>query len=565
MIRKPVSFKHYVHSEFYNKSQLHFAIRTIYEDKQGLFWLGTSNGLYKFDKINNKFTNYSINYDNSNSNTTSNIFSIFEDTENTLWLGTEGNGLCCFNRESGNCVFYKNNPKDSNSLCNDNVRAIYEDHHNNLWIGTSNGLNKYNKQKKTFHKYTTKDGLPNNLIYAIVGIKNGLWLSTNKGLSFFDFKLNTFRNYFVSDGLQSNEFNQNAYYQSYSGLIYFGGVNGLNEFNPANVKDNAYIPPVYITDFLFYNKTENSNNKTLIKKSVLFTEEIKLSYKDNIFSFVFASLHYLSPEKNEYSYKMEGFDKEWVNCGNKRYVTYTNLSPGEYTFKVRGSNCDGIWNYEGDSIKIIIKPPFWKTKWFYGLIFIALLISIYSYVRYRTYKLRKDKKMLIDKVRERTAEIETQNEDILNKNEELQQQKEEIFSQKELLEDTNKELARINVYLSKLSNQSQNKETAIIIADANGIIQWVNESFVKLYEFNEANFITEKHNILDRCINEETKLIMQQNIENKTLLVFETINKTSSGEGIWVQTTLLPIEDKFGNLTKIVIIETDISSFVKNA
>ncbi len=562
---KNKSFKHFVFSKDYYKSQLHFAIRTIYEDKQGLLWLGTGNGIYTFNKLNSKFTNIAIHSDDTTKYTATNIFAIYEDSDDNLWFGTEGNGLCCYNRETNYCNFYKNTPKDTNSISNNNVRAIYEDNNKNLWIGTSGGLNKFNKQTKTFTTYTTLNGLPNDLIYSIVGVENGLWLSTNKGLSYFDFKLNKFRNYYANDGLQSNEFNQNAYFKSSSGFIYFGGVNGLNFFDPNNVKDNNYIPPVYISDFLYYNRAENSDNNTLISKSILYDDEIKLSYKENVFSFIFSSLHYLAPEKNEYSYKMEGFDKDWVLCGNKRYVTYTNLSPGEYTFKIKGSNSDGIWNNEGDSIKIIITPPFWKTKWFYALVFLIVGLIIYTYTRIRIKMLLRDKRKLEYKVLLRTTEIEAQKKEIVNKNEELLQQKEEIVSQKELLEDTNKELSSINIYLSKLSNQSQNTEIAIVISNDKGDIQWVNENFIKLYEINEMDYIAKNNNIFERCINEETKQEMIQSIENKASLVFETINKKSSGEGVWVQTTLLPIEDKDGKLVRIVLIENEISSFVKNA
>ena len=210
-----------------------------------------------------------------------------------------------------------------------------------------------------------------------------LWLSTNKGISKFNPITGLFRNYDVRDGLQSNEFNQGAYHQSKSGNMFFGGINGITKFHPDSVKDNPHIPPIVITDFQLFNKPvligiDTSNNRSILKKSITETEEIELFYDDNVISFEFAALDFHIPEKNKYAFIMEGFDRDWTYTdANRRFVTYTNLDPGVYTFRVKGSNNDGVWNEKGTALKIIITPPWWATWWAYTLygLFAVVLFS----------------------------------------------------------------------------------------------------------------------------------------------------------------------------------------------
>ena len=222
------------------------------------------------------------------------------------------------------------------------------------------------------------------MIHGILEDDHGnLWLSTNKGISKFNPADTTFRNYDVMDGLQSNEFNQWVYHQSKNGEMLFGGNNGFNIFHPDSIKDNLYIPPVIITEFqLLHNPVsvgfDESINRSILKKTIIETEEIELFYDDNVISFEFSALDFHIPEKNKYAYIMEGFDKDWTYTdANRRFVTYTNLDPGEYTFRVKGSNNDGVWNEEGTALKIIITPPWWATWWSYILygVFVVVLFS----------------------------------------------------------------------------------------------------------------------------------------------------------------------------------------------
>jgi signal transduction histidine kinase len=260
-----------------------------------------------------------------------------------------------------------------------------------MWIGTSGGLNKVIRKDNHFHdidkdnelefySYHINDGLPSEVIVGIVEDNIGnLWLSTANGVSKFNVSDISFTNYTESDGLQSDEFWHNAYFKDQNGRIYFGGNNGFNVFDPDSIKENPILPQVVFTDIKIFNKSvkigEEINGDVIISKSISETSQIVLSHKNNILSLEFAALHYTEPDKNRYAYKMEGFDKEWIETSaDLRFATYTNLPARKYTFKVKASNSDGVWNEEGTSLKIIVTPPFWRTIWFrFSMIALTIL------------------------------------------------------------------------------------------------------------------------------------------------------------------------------------------------
>jgi len=334
-------------------------------------WAGTlSEGLFRFDKLKKAFTKYSDLRNFNRTLSSERIKCLLTDWEGILWIGTDMGGLNRLDPERGLITHYKFDKDDPDSVSDNYIISMMETGEDVLWVGTMNkGLNRFDKKSKTFRRFTADDGLPDNTIRGIMEDETGnLWISTNNGLCRFDPVNITFRNYNIDDGLQSKEFNDGAYYKDEEGSMYFGGVNGFNFFHPRDIKDNPYVPETVITDFRIFNKSVCSGDEnSFIKKNITETKEIILSYRESVFSFEFAALIYNNPSRNQYSYMMEGFDREWIFCGTRRFATYTNLEPGEYIFRVRGSNNDGVWNLEGTSIKIVITPPFWKTWWFRSL------------------------------------------------------------------------------------------------------------------------------------------------------------------------------------------------------
>jgi hypothetical protein len=279
-------------------------------------------------------------------------------------------------------------PKDTSGITTGFVTAVFEENPSTIWAGTMNGLNRIDLNTRKITKFFEKNGLPNNSIRGIIKDNSGLmWVSTNKGIVRFDplkvSQKSTFKIFSKLDGIQGNEYVIKSCYKTRSGRLLFGGVNGFDFFDPAQVVDNSYVPPIVITDFQLFGKSVKPGTEdSPLEKNISETEEIVLSYKQSVFSFQFTALSYRASDKNQYKYKLEGFDDDWVDAGTNRSVTYTNLDPGEYTFMVKGSNNDGVWNEKGTAIKIIITPPFWATWWFRAIVILLIAWFIrYMYIR----------------------------------------------------------------------------------------------------------------------------------------------------------------------------------------
>jgi len=362
-------------------------IGNLLEDTTGNWWIGTwQGGLNYYDAHTNTFTYYSSDPRDLTGINDPFVQSMFLDSRHNLWIGTMGNGLNLLTPAAGRFIRYRHDEKNSQSLSNDIINYILEDKKGRLWVGTLNGLNLFNPATQTFSKYFQKDGLPNNVIQGMLEDKKGnLWIATNNGISRFDPEAKTFQNYEYNDGLQGAVFNRGACLKTLNGDMFFGGSRGFNIFNPDSIRANTLVPPVYITDFQVFNQSVKPGEKgSPLKTPIIDADGLTLSYKQSVFSFEFTALNYSLQEKNQYAYKMEGFDKDWNMVGTQRKATYTNLDPGEYTFRVKASNNDGIWNEEGASIKIFITPPFWKTAWFTTLLIVLAIGGVYAIYRSRT-------------------------------------------------------------------------------------------------------------------------------------------------------------------------------------
>jgi len=336
-------------------------VRTIYEDRQGNLWFGYNNaGLYKYDPETNVFESYRHIHLRPDGRQPYLILAIYEDQSGILWIGTDGGGLIRFNPANQVYNKYGSNVGGNRGIGSPRVNDINEDIDGNLLVGTSNGLVIIHNDRETVHHYNEKNGLANSFIYAIeIDRFNNYWVSTNRGLSHIKKQGNdrlSFRNYDAEDGLQSNEFNTGCSFQTINGEFLFGGINGYTSFYPEQVKDNPTVPVMTITHFQIGEEIIKGNpNKA----------KYEIDYDDNSLTFEFASLEYTNPGKHRYKYKMDGFDEEWITSGFRRFTTYTNLDAGDYVFRVKGTNNDGIWSTEEANIYVKIIPPIWQTPWAY--------------------------------------------------------------------------------------------------------------------------------------------------------------------------------------------------------
>jgi two-component system, sensor histidine kinase ChiS len=399
--RQTETFRHYETEKQNSESLSNNRVWSVLEDEQGTLWVGTANGLNAFDRQTERFTRYLPDPQNPNSLGHAIVYKVHRAHSGILWLGT-GGGLDKFTPETGTFTHYHHDDNQLNSLSNDTVFAIYEDRAGSLWLGTwGGGLDRFDPQTETFTHYREKDGLPNNVVYGIVADRQDhLWMSTNRGIAQFDPATATFQRYNVHDGLQSDEYNLGAYYAGPSGTLFFGGIQGLNAFMPEEIRANPYIPPVVITDFQLFNTSVRpgvrSDGRTLLSSPIETTEEIVLSHEDYVLTFEFAALHYSAPERNQYAYMLEGFDPGWNQVGSRRFATYTNLPAGTYLLHVKGTNSDGIWKQTGKTLKITIRPPFWKTWWFFLLVGngLAMLVGAFYFQQMRKLRAEQTAKLL---------------------------------------------------------------------------------------------------------------------------------------------------------------------------
>jgi ligand-binding sensor domain-containing protein/class 3 adenylate cyclase len=393
-------------------------INSIIEDHQDNIWVGTRDGLYKISRENDKITPYFVEFGNVKSLSSNFIRVVYEDAHGNIWIGTNGGGLDKIIPASATkpetVVAYKFKADSEKSIGNNTVLAILEDKSGLLWLGTNGGgLNSFNPKSLEFSRYTIQQGLASNVVYGILADKNeNIWVSTNKSISKLNKASHTFRNYEEYDGIMNNGFNPGACCMSKRGEFFFGGINGVNAFYPEKLIINPLPPKLVLTNFEIFYKPVKIGKGHPLRRHISIADEVILGARDNVFSFTFAALHYTLPERNQYAYKMENFDEEWNFSGTRRVAPYTNLDPGEYTFRVKGSNSDGIWDDKGISIKVIVKPPYWKTWWFRILLAAGILGCIYAWNRSRIKGIEEQKNLLERQVTERTAEVILQKKEL---------------------------------------------------------------------------------------------------------------------------------------------------------
>ena len=410
-------FTHYRHDPNNPQGLADAIVRAVYEDRAGRLWVGTKWGLDLLDRETGIFTHFRHEEDDPHSLVDNRLRVLYEapSEPGVLWIGTDG-GLDRFDVAEGVFTHYRSDPDDPQSLSYNSIRSIYEDRVGHFWIGTRSGLNRLDRQTGRFTWFTEDDGLPSGVIQDILEDEyDYLWLSTARGLARFDPRRQGFRTYDADDGLLNRAFDLGAYSQS--GELFFGGLDGLDVFHPDDLQDNLHVPPVVLTAFTQFGEPVR------LDRDIAEIEEIQLSYRDTHFGFEFAALDFANPQKNQYAYRLEPFESEWIPAGTRREARYTNLDPGTYTFRVKGSNNDGVWNEEGTAVRVVITPPWWKTQWFRVLGLMGIVGVFYSIYLARVWSITARNRALQQEIDERKRverERETFVEELEAKNAELE-------------------------------------------------------------------------------------------------------------------------------------------------
>jgi serine phosphatase RsbU (regulator of sigma subunit)/ligand-binding sensor domain-containing protein len=381
-------------------------IHDFLKDKNENLWLYSFDGLYKRSKGENVFKHYDLSLLGGSNE----IYGALESKKHGLWLLTT-NGLFLYNYKTDRIERHGFDKSKGDVFGTQDINSLYEDYTGTVWVGTwQGGLSKYNVETKKIKTYTRNDGLPSMSIQGILEDKekDALWLSTFDGLSYFNKKTEKFNNFSIADGIQSQLFAEGACLKTSQGLFIFGGANGITVFSSNDVNNNSIAPKVFLTDLKLFNKSIIPGDNSILEKPIYETKEIILAHDQNNISIEFTALHFSNPGQNKTMYKLENFENVWRDAGSQQSAFYPNLSPGEYLFRVKAANNNGVWNEEGASLIIIIKSPWWQTWWAYSLYLLGF-VSLLGGVRKVELERRKEnenKKLLQLENERKTNELE---------------------------------------------------------------------------------------------------------------------------------------------------------------
>ena len=442
-------------------------IRFLYADREGKVWASARNGLHRIDPSSNGVLTFRHDPSDIHSMADSVVRPVLEDRRGNLWVGTF-NGLDLLDRKTGRFTHYRNNPNDAGSLSHNEVHYLFEDDDGMLWIGTAAGLNRMERRPDGsvhFRRFLRKDGLADDAIAGILPDRGKyLWLSTNTGISRLDMGNGQVRNYSGVDGTIEGAYFDGSALRAADGTLYFGGFNGITAFDPQDVRENSSAPTAVITDFQIFNKPvrpgQGGANKGVLQQAIEYTRSLSLREGDSVFSLEFAALHYAAPQRNRFAYQLVGFDKDWVvTDAGKRFATYTNLDPGNYLFRVKAANKDGIWNDNAATLEINIAPPYWKTWWFRLCMLVVAMGGAWAAYHMRVRALRSQQMQLEKQVGLRTAEVELKNQLLQEQKRELEQRDKHLSLAKQRAEEATRQKSE---FLANMSHEMRTPLAGVI-------------------------------------------------------------------------------------------------------
>lgn len=372
-------------------------IYRVMKDDRGGYWIGTHHGLARFDPLTGRFSRFPALNDGLPFNI---VNDILQDRARRIWIGSS-NGLFRYDRERNEFIRYPASLTDSTKLSNAQVSSLHEDTRGCIWIGTALGVNRLDPSTGRFTRYTRRDGMANDGIYGISEDQRGnIWVIMNQGMCKIDPASGKIVNYDRTTGLPFSDFMDKSIFRARDGSIFAGGTEGFMVFHPDSLNAGGFAPPVAITSFKVFNRDFDTG------RPVSETRRITLTHRDNFISFEFAALDYTAPRSNRYAYRMEGFDRDWIHSGSRRYASYTNLDPGRYTFRVKAAGWTGVWNEEGAAVEVIVLPPWWGTWWFRAGALILLMGGALLVHLLRVRAITLHRRRLEELVTERTRDLE---------------------------------------------------------------------------------------------------------------------------------------------------------------
>ncbi len=418
------------------------------EDMHGRIWIGSiSSGIYLLDPDIGNIERYPSKNQQLFGNNSYRITRIFTDSKNDLWVGTSQNGLFKHYQANDSLVHYMHNPDIAGSISGNMIRSIYEDKKGNIWVGTkTDGLNRLDPETGIFQRIKKSEGLGSNTIYSILEDNSGnLWMGTHDGIIKYNPLEKIFVSFNESYGLQGKVFEINASEKGADGMMYFGGNNGLNIFNPDSTYKRDYLAPVIVSSVQIFDR--------IVAVDITEYHKIILESEDKYISFNYSMLDYSDPISRRYRYMLENFDNEWIYARNRHYATYTSLPPGEYVFKVQGSSPDGYWNENSILINLVVPTPYWMEWWFSASLIILVIALIIAVYRLRVGFVRRNEKRLLKIVKQKTADLSEANERLEIQKAEIEKHNQELIQQRNKISLQNKELEQHRLHLEKLVSE----------------------------------------------------------------------------------------------------------------